>query len=123
MAIMQLTLDARINGYSALGFPLQFLFTLDELQQFDYDEPDDGNDTTFSALPVTQIDTVEALLVQAIDNAIGIRLEGGEVGNAALRLSARGGILVWGATLTGTNLTVNNNTGVTARVAGFGGGT
>jgi len=101
---------------------LTVLQTVDELQEFDYEEPADNNDTTFSALPVQEVDTVQLLVVHAVD-AIGLRIEGGEAGNVAVRLSANGGLLMWKGTLANTDVKVNVNSASVARLRGLGAGT
>lgn len=124
MPLFELYLDLYVDGarMEQIGFPMTLRATRAEFQAFNYLEPNDGNDTTFSALPVEQVATLRDLLATAIDQAIGIRLEGGEAGNIAIRLSANGLVLVFNGTITATNVTVNNNSGQNARLRGFGAG-
>ena len=101
---------------------MQFTQVVDELQQFDYEEPADNNDTTFSALPIQEVDSVQFLYMKAV-NAAGLRVEGSELTNVAIRLSANGFIIIGNCTLTDTNITVNRNAATVARLEGLAGGT
>lgn len=122
MPILQLTIDAKVDGNPVRGFPKNLLLSVDETQEFDYEEPGDSNDTTFSALPIGEVDSVQTLILEAV-NAVGVRLEGGESSNTAIRFSAGGGLVAWGVTLTDSNCTVNVNSASVARVRGLAGGT
>jgi hypothetical protein len=119
---IRVTVHLTIDNDTVRGFPVQFVQVVDELQQFDYDEPADNNDTSFSTLPVQEVDSVQFLFVKALQ-AIGLRLEGGEAGNTAIRLSANGFLIVGNCTLTDSNITVNRNAATVARLEGLGGGT
>ena len=125
--ILEATISLKVNGHElrALGFPLTARMTVDEFHAAGpYEEANDALDTTFSALPVGEIDSVRVFFLQALDQAIGQRLEGGEAGNTAVRLNAGGFIFIFNATgLTDTNLTINNNSGVTAQILPIVGGT
>lgn len=123
MPTLKVHIDVSIDSKQLYGFPLEYKATVDEFQQFDYDEPNDGDDTTFSALPLSQITTIQDLLVKAVDQAVGVRVEGGEATNVAIRLASGGIVLILGATITSSNLTANNNSGSDANLFGFGGGT
>ncbi len=120
--VIEIRIDVLVNGKRHRLFPWHIRQSVDEIQEFDYDEPADNNDTTFSALPVTQVGTVQLLIVRAVD-AVGLRTEGGEAGSAAIRLSDNGLALLMNAIVTNTNLTVNVNDSVDARIMGIGAGT
>jgi len=122
MPTVRLQIIVEVDGVPVRNFPLTISQTVDEWQEFDYEEPGDNNDTTFSVLPVQEVDTVQLLVLSAV-NAVGVRLEGGEAGNVALRLGANGGVVVWNVALADTNLTVNVNSISAARLRGIGGGT
>lgn len=123
MPTIELYLSLKIDGDEANGFPLRRRLEVDEVQRFNTQEADDGNDTTFSALPVGEVDSVQVLVYDSVDQATGVRLEGGEATNVAVRLNAGGLVAVFNGTLTDTNLTVNNNSGAVARIKGLAGGT
>jgi hypothetical protein len=123
---LELTVSCKLNGQelTSLGFPLNRRITVDEVQLFGpTEEADDGNDTTFSQVPVDQVASVKAFIWQAVDQAMGLRVEGGEATNVALRYDAGGIHISFGATITATNITVNNNSGSTAKQRGLAGGT
>jgi hypothetical protein len=117
MPLLQLRIEALYDGKPVTGFPVNVVQSVDEAQQFDHEKAADNNDTSFSALPVGEVDTVAALLLVAQD-AIGQRLEGGEATNVAVRISAGGGFVGWGLSLTDSNLTVNRNAATVARIRG-----
>jgi len=123
---LELTVSLKQNGQELtnLGFPLNKRITVDEVQSFGpTEEADDTNDTTFSQIPVDEVASVKAFVYQAIDQALGVRIEGGEATNVAIRLDAGGILIAFGATITATNITVNNNSGSTAKQRGLAGGT
>ena len=122
MPTIRVNLQLTIDNISVRGFPVQFTQVVDELQQFDYEEPADNNDTTFSALPIQEVDSVQFLYMKAV-NAAGLRVEGSELTNVAIRLSANGFIIIGNCTLTDTNITVNRNAATVARLEGLAGGT
>ena len=122
MLVFQLTIHATIDGADVPGFPLQFARECLEAQPFSVTRAGDGNATTFTALPVSEVNSIEALCF-VCDGAAGLRLEGGEAGTVALRLVAGGGCIVWGAALTGSNVTVNNNSAADIQVHGAAVGT
>ena len=122
MPTIRISLTLTIDNVNVRGFPVQLTQVVDELQQFDYEEPADNNDTTFSALPVQEVDTVQFLYMKALQ-AVGLRVEGGEGTNVAIRLSANGFIIIGSCTLTDSNITVNRNAATVARLEGLAGGT
>lgn len=123
MPTIQVYLDVKVDGVRQNQFPVYRSYTVDEVQTFDYTEANDGDNTTFSAVPLNQVDSVQNLIVQALDQAIGLRVEGSESSSVAIRLSATGLVAIFDATITNTNITVNNNSGSDARIAGLGAGT
>ena len=122
MPTIRISLTLTIDNVNVRGFPVQLTQVVDELQQFDYEEPADNNDTTFSALPVQEVDTVQFLYMKALQ-AVGLRVEGSELTNVAIRLSANGFIIIGNCTLTDSNITVNRNAATVARLEGLAGGT
>lgn len=123
MPDIKMMLSMQIDGKPATGFPLLIEQTVAELQGTPlYIEPGDSNDTTFSAIPLDQITTLQFFFLRAIDRAVGVRLEGGEAGNVAIRIGVGGIILVMNGTITRTNATINVNSASTASVDQLGGG-
>lgn len=114
-----------IDGAAPIGFPMTFEQTVDEaMQLLPVEKASDGNDTSFTAATIGDVDAVNFLFLRAVDRALGIRVEGGEATNVAIRLDAGGFILIGKATaLTDTNITVNNNSGAVAKLSGIAGGT
>ena len=110
---LELTLSLKLNGKELQNFPIHKRITVDEVQALlPSSKADDGDLTTFSAIAVGDVDSVTVFYFEAIDGAVGVRIEGSETGSTALRLASGGLVLVFGATgITDTNLTDNQNTG------------
>lgn len=125
MPKLEFYIDLKIDGERAehLGFPLQFTTTREEIQQFNYLEANDVDLNTFSQIPVDQITTVRDFLIHSVDQATGVRLEGGETGGEAKRLAINGLVLIINDNgVAFANLTINNNSGANARIRGLGAG-
>lgn len=124
---LEVTISLKLNGdeIKGLGFPINRRLEVDEVQALGPSEKaNDGNDTTFTAVAIGDVDSVQALFYQVIDQAGGVRLEGGEATNVAVRLNAGGFVLIFGATgITDTNITDNNNSGSTLKKRVLAGGT
>lgn len=120
--LIQVHIDIRVNGQSR--FRLHRTYTVDEVQYFDpYEKAADGGDTTFVALPVGEVDSVKVLAFHAVDQALGLRAEGGEATNVAIRHDVGGFLVAGGVTIPDSVLTVNNNAGATAKIRGLAAGT
>jgi hypothetical protein len=124
MAKMEIKVTAEIDGRPVPGTPYRRVVDVDESQVFSYEEPDDGEGTTFSVIPMAQLDTINNLLVKP-DQAVTIRLDGQT--DAGIVLAAGGLLLVVDGTIDAgagsSNASLNNNSGSTALVKGGGGGT
>lgn len=124
MPNLKLSIQLEIDGNPVSGFPLVRRITVDELQQYQYEEPDDGDTVTFSALPADQIASIQALLVQT-DQEITLRFDGQS--DAGIVLNSGGIILILDGTIDAgagaSNAKVNNNSGTIANLKGFAGGT
>lgn len=117
-------LQITVNDELVRGMPIVLEQSVDEIQEFGpYEEAADANDSTFSQIPNGEIGTIGFLLFRGIDKAEGLRLEGGESGNTAIRLSADSLVLIARCSITNTAATVNNNSGATAKNSGLVGGT
>jgi len=118
------TIILEVDGVPVPGFPLTAERSADETQSFSYEEADDGNTTTFSAIPADQIAQVEVLAVKA-DQATTYRLDGAS--DAGIPLNAGGFFLIFNADIDAgagsSNASVNNNSGSTATLLGFAAGT
>ena len=122
MPTLEITVSVKLDGAPVPGYPITRRATVDETQGFEYEEPADGNTTTFSDIPVGQLTSIQALLLRT-DQQVNVRMDGAS--DAGILLNA-GGILV---ILDHTNdaasnrLRVNNNSGSTAVLKGLAGGT
>ncbi|MCH7761634.1 hypothetical protein IIA15_09610 [candidate division TA06 bacterium] len=88
---LKVTIQVEIGGVPIAGFPVVKRLVVDESQQFNYEKAADGNPSSFSALPVAELATVEALIIKASDLPITVRLDGQSDSGIELKL---GGILV-----------------------------
>ncbi len=124
MPTVKLVIQLEIDNKPVAGFPLVRRLSVDEIQNYNYEEPNDGDMTTFSLIPADQLATIQALLIRS-DKQVNIRLDGQT--DAGILLSADGILLIIGATIDAgagaSNAKVNNNSGATAQVQGFAGGT
>jgi len=121
---LKVTVNIERNGQAIPGFPLVKRLTVDEIQQAaPYEKADDGDGTTFSTLPTTQMAELNFLFITA-DQKLTFRLDGQS--DAGIVLNATGFILLCNTDIdagASTNAKVNNNTGSTATVTLIGGGT
>lgn len=123
MPTLKATINLELDGVSIAGFPVVKRLELDESQQFRYEKVDDTDGVTFIAVPTGQIDSIQALVVQA-DQQLTFRFDGQT--DAGILLNAGGLILVMDATIdanAATNMTVNNNVQPTANIIGLAAGT
>jgi len=123
MPIVKLVVQLEIDNKPVAGFPLVRRLSVDEIQNYDYEKIDDGG-ASFVALPADQLDEIQALLIRA-DKQITIRLDGQT--DAGIVLNADGILLLVGVDIDAgagaNNAKVNNQSGSTAQVQGFAGGT
>lgn len=120
-ANLELNITLKQDGKMVSGFPLYRRLVVDELQQFQTEQPSSVG--TFVALPATLIDVAQALILTP-NQSVTVRLNGQS--NAGVTLLAGGLLLILDASLTAgaaTNVTVDNSTGVTATLTGLVGGT
>lgn len=124
MNTLEITITVRKDGEMLSGFPFTRRLEVDESQGFDYQEPADNDTTTFSALPTSFIDTIQALIVKT-DLPITLRLDAQS--DAGIMLNAGGMLVIVDATIdagASTNATVNNpDASVSAVVKGIAAGT
>ena len=123
MSTLTATITLKRDGVELPGFPVTRTISYDEAQIFAYDKADDGNSTTFSTLPTTQIDAIKGLYITA-NQAVTLRLDAQS--DAGVALDAGGVLLVLNGTIdagASTNATLNNNSGSTALVKGVAVGT
>lgn len=108
------------------GRPLEYLRTvrrieLDELQEFKYEKATGGG---FVALPTSKLDEIQALVFQAVDQQVTLRLDGQS--DAGIVLNAGGMVVILDADIdasAATNATVDNSSGSTALLQGLAAGT
>ena len=121
---MKLTIIADIDGVPVSGFPLTKELSLDESQSFSYEEANDGDTTTFSAVPADQLAEIQALIITA-NQQLTFRLDGQS--DAGIVLNAGGLIALFNVDIDAgagsSNASVNNNSGSTATITGIAGGT
>ena len=123
MPVLRLTVNLEMDGEIVPGYPKIKRISVDESQSFRMEKADDGDATTFTALPTAQLGEVQALIVEA-DQQITHRLDGQT--DAGVVMNAGGILIIFNADLDAsatTNITSNNNTGSTANIKGIVGGT
>ena len=124
MPQLKVKIEVDYDGITLPGFPVIRRLELDEGQQFEYEKADDGDATTFSALPADQIATIQALILQT-DQVVTLRLDGQT--DAGIVVNAGGLVLLFDVTIDAgagaSNAKVNNNSGATALLKGITGGT
>lgn len=121
MAVLELTIAAKLDGVPVSGFPLVRRAEVDEVQGFKYERVTGGG---YTALPTDQLAEVNALVLRAIDQAITVRLA--NQSDAGLVLNAGGILIIAGATINSgptTNVRLDNNSGSVANLDGVAGGT
>ncbi len=95
-----------------------------EFQSFNYEKANDGDTTTFSAVPLGEIASIGLLYLES-DQQVTIRLDGQT--DAGITINADGFVLLHDVTIDSgagaSNLSINNNSGVTAKILGMGFGT
>lgn len=127
MPILTVRIDVDLDGdpLKHLGFPIHYRQSMAEFQSFNYQKSANPDDSTFVQLPIGHITTLSAFILRTLTRETGVRLQGGETGNQALRLPANGLIIVLGGAVAGAGLTANNDTNISsanAHIIGFGGG-
>ncbi len=123
MPTLKATVNLELNGVSISGYPVVKRLELDESQEFRYEKVDDTDGVTFIAMPTGQIDSIQAIAIQA-DQQLTFRFDGQT--DAGILLNAGGLILIIDATIdaaAATNATVNNNVQPTANITGIAAGT
>ena len=123
MSTLTATITLKRDGVELPGFPVTRTISYDEVQTFACDEANDGDTTTFSALPTSQIASIKGLYVTA-NQAVTLRLDAQS--DAGVALDSGGVLLVLNGTSdagASTNATLNNNSGSTALVTGVAVGT
>lgn len=124
MPTLKLVVSLESDGKQVPGFPVVRRLTVPETQQFAYEKADDGDAVTFSAVPADQLAEIQALVLRT-DQQLTFRFDGQS--DAGIVLNA-GGVLVFldsdiDAGAGANNAKVNNDSGSTANVVGFAGGT
>jgi len=122
-----LEIDARLrrDGWFQNWIETIRRLQVDEIQEFGpYEKVDDGDGTTFTAIPTGQLDEIQVLVLQAVDQQLTFRLDGQT--DAGIVVNAGGTIILIDVDIdaaAATNVTVNNNSGSTALIRGVAGGT
>lgn len=116
---VKVTVLVEVDGVPLDGFPMVRRLTLDQLQQFAYQQ---ATGLSNVVIPVDKIANVKAILVRA-DQAIKVHLDS----DGGIELSQNGLLLVLDATINAgagvANAKADNTSGSTANIEGFGGGT
>ena len=124
MPTLKLELSLSIDGVPVKGFdPVIRKLSVDESVTFVTEKANDGDATTFSTLPVAELDTIKFLALRP-SKQITLRLDGQS--NAGIVLDADSLMVVLGATIdasASTNALVNNNSGAISKLEGLGAGT
>ena len=118
-----MTLSLEKDGVPLTGSPFTRNLTLAESQEFNYAEANDGNTTTFSAVPAEQIADIRCLLITA-DQTLTFRFDGQT--DVGITINAGGLLFFFDSNINSgagsSNASVNNNSGSVATVKGFAGG-
>lgn len=124
MTSFEIGIIVRRDGVTMENFPVTRRIEVDESQSFSYEKANDGDITTFSALPADQLDTIQALIVR-VSKAVTIRLDGQS--DKGIRLNAGGMLVIIDGTIDAgagaSNAKVNNNSGVVSLIEGIAAGT
>jgi len=124
MPTLKHTSILELDGVLLPGFPKVKRLIVDETQQFQYEEANDGDTTTFSAVPADQLATIQFLLIEA-DQQLTFRFDGQT--DTGIVLNKGGLLLLMDVTIDAgagsSNAKVNNNSGSTANLKGLAGGT
>lgn len=124
MAIVKTTVMQEIDGIPVPGSPYVREDDVDESQVFSYEEANDGDETTFSVVPMAQLATIKTLFIKP-DQEVTIRLDGQT--DSGIKVAAGGILVIAGATIDSgagaSNCSANNNSGSTALLKGGGSGT
>lgn len=116
---LKLTVLAEVDGVPLDGFPVVRRMTVEQFQQFAYTQADG---TAAVAVPADKIANVKAILLRP-DKAVKVHLDS----DGGIELSANGILLVLDGTINAgagaANAKVDNASGETAIIEGFGGGT
>lgn len=118
--VLELNISAKLNGKPIQGFPYYRRIQVDEAQQFTTEQ---ANGIGYTTLPITSIDTVQALVLTP-SQPVTVRFAGQS--DAGLSLAIGGLLIIIDGSITGsasTNVTINNTSGNTAILDGLAGGT
>lgn len=123
MTSYELSINLKRDGVPVSGYPIVRRIEATEAQEFSYAKANDGDLTTFSAIPANEIATVKFLIVRT-DKSVTVRLDGQT--DAGITLDAGGLLAIIDATIDAgagaSNAKVNNNSGAVALIEGIAGG-
>ncbi len=122
MPVFKVSLTIERDGTVLQGYPKIRTLSVLENQDFSYQKADDGEATTFTTLPITQLEELQFLLFEA-DQDLTLRLDGQT--DAGIAIRAGGVLLLLDADIdagASTNATVNNNSSAVAQITGIAGG-
>ena len=120
MATIEVSVTVKLDGQPISGSPFVRRLTADETQAFAVEQATGGGYVT---LPLTSLDQLNFLLLQP-DQSITVRLSAQS--DQGIVLQAGGVLLICDAAIAAaptTNATVTNDSGSTAVLSGFAGGT
>ena len=124
MPSIKMVIAVEIDGVSLPGFPLTRRLETTEAQALNISKANDGVGVYVTLPTVDQLPIINALVVQAIDQAITLRLN--NQSDAGITLNAGGLIAIIDAVINSgatTNAKVNNASGSNALVRGVAAGT
>lgn len=117
---LEIHVTVKRDGKLLSGFPIARRIQCDEVQQFSTEQGTGGG---YFTLPITSIDTLQALLLTP-SAAVTVRLAG--QASAGVVINAGGLLLLIDAAIAATaatNATIDNSSGSTAVLDGLAGGT
>lgn len=123
MPNLKIIVNVELDGAQAPGFPLTRRIFVDEVQQFEYEKLSQSAGV-HQALPADQLESIQALIIQASD-VLSVRLDGQS--DAGIILNRGGILIILDATIDAgagsANASVSNINGDPITVKGLAGGT
>ncbi len=120
MPVYKTTLIIERDGVVVQSYPKVRTVSVNEAQSFDYEKADDGDSTTFSSIPISALDAIQFLTLEA-DQELTFRFNGQT--DAGVLVKAGGNLVMVNCNIDPASVTVNNNSGEVAQIKGIAAGT
>jgi len=123
MPTIKIFASLTVDDVMVQGFPLVFEREVEEVSGMLLAEKEgDANATDFSPTPVSQIQNIQVLCLQAKEGEFNFRLQGGEEGSEGVNVAVNGFILLGGVVVEGGDVQVNNPLSTIQRFSSFAAG-